>query len=457
MSWQERVNAKIAQRDARIPVEWRLRDVPSPDALPNVLNYIRSFLSAEELTITESSAVDLVAQLAAGALTAVTVCKAFCHRTALAQQLVNCCTELFFDQALEQARELDERYNAFGPVGPLHGLPISLKDQFDVKDTELSMGYVAWLGRVASKDSVIVGCLRRAGAVFYCHTNVPTSIMAGETVNNIYGYTLNPLNRCLSSGGSSGGEGSLIGARGSILGVGTDIAGSIRLPAWANGLYGIRPSHGRMPYAGVQNSMAGQESVPSVCGPLAHSVADLRLFFKAVLMQQPWFQDPKVVEVEWKEPDIPQALTFGVMRWDKSTWPHPPVHRALDMVINALEKAGYEVIEWEPYKHDYGISLYSQLIGADGGKDILAECAKSGGNSSSCSQRISVACHRARHSVDLENCNVERYEYQLEYMQHWNATASRTSTGRPIDAWISPICVLAGIQPGALNEHSRYY
>ena len=133
------------------------------------------------------------------------------------------------------------------------------------------MGYVSYLGRPFTQESVLTTLLRRAGAVFYTKTSVPQTLMTGETFNNIIGLTTNPRGRRWSPGGSSGGEGALLALRGSCLGVGTDIGGSIRIPAAFNGLYGIRPCHGRLPYAGMANSMAGQETIHSVVGPLGHS------------------------------------------------------------------------------------------------------------------------------------------------------------------------------------------
>lgn len=106
------------------------------------------------------------------------------------------------------------------------------------------MGYVGWLGNFSEQDAVLAAILRKAGAVFYVRTNVPQTLMCGETINNIFGRTLNPANRKLTSGGSSGGEGALIALKGSPLGVGSDIGGSIRIPAGFNGLYGLRPTVG---------------------------------------------------------------------------------------------------------------------------------------------------------------------------------------------------------------------
>lgn len=136
-------------------------------------------------------------------------------------------------------------------------------------DSEI-IKYIGWIGTFMGKkgtgqervfESEMVKELRALGAILYCKTAVPHTLMAGETVNNIIGYTTNPKNRNLSCGGSSGGEGALIALRGSPAGFGTDIGGSIRIPAAFNGLYGLRPSAGRLPYEGVANSMDGQNSV----------------------------------------------------------------------------------------------------------------------------------------------------------------------------------------------------
>lgn len=123
------------------------------------------------------------------------------------------------------------------------------------------MGYVGWIDtfegikndkRRGVFESEAVLELRALGAVMYCKTSVPQTLMSGETANNIIGYTWNPTNRNLAAGGATGGEGALIGLKGSPAGFGTDIAGSIRIPAAFNGLYGIKPSAGRLPYEGVR-------------------------------------------------------------------------------------------------------------------------------------------------------------------------------------------------------------
>lgn len=141
--------------------------------------------------------------------------------------------EIFFEAAIQDAKQLDAYYAKHkAPIGPLHGLPVSLKDQFHVKDVDTHMGYVSWIGTFQGKtgtgrervfESEMVKELRALGAVLYCKTAVPHSLMRGETINNIIGYTQSGRNRLLSSGGSSGGEGALIAMKGSPIGFGTDI------------------------------------------------------------------------------------------------------------------------------------------------------------------------------------------------------------------------------------------
>lgn len=160
---------------------------------------------------------------------------------------MNCLTEIFVERALARAAELDDALKKTGKVvGPLHGLPISLKDQICIKGLETTMGYVSWIGKYAEKNAVLVDILEECGAVPFVRTNVPQTLMVSrtysvskpvtliriqwpETFNNIFGRTTNPYNRSLTSGGSSGGEGALVALKGSPLGVGSDIGGYVSL------------------------------------------------------------------------------------------------------------------------------------------------------------------------------------------------------------------------------------
>jgi Asp-tRNA(Asn)/Glu-tRNA(Gln) amidotransferase A subunit family amidase len=156
-------------------------------------------------------------------------------------------TEPLFTGAIKRGRELDEHLKRTGKtVGPLHGLPVSVKDTFNVKGVDSSIGLAALAFKPATKNARLVDLLLSLGAIIISKTNMPQTIAALDSCNHLFGRTLNPLNRQLSAGGSSGGEGVLLSMRGSMIGFGTDVGGSIRIPAMCNGIYGFKPSVGRV-------------------------------------------------------------------------------------------------------------------------------------------------------------------------------------------------------------------
>ncbi|KAF2847529.1 general amidase-like protein GmdA [Plenodomus tracheiphilus IPT5] len=472
--WEAAAAAKRDSILAAIPSEWRLLTLPTVKEQPDVTTYIQQFLSPDEITITQSPANILASKIASRTWTAETVTKAFCHAAALAHQLLHCLHEIFFDAAIAQAKELDAYYGKYGhTIGPLHGVPVSLKDQFHVRDVETSMGYVGWLGTFEGvkgtgkekvMESEMVGLLRRAGAVLYVKTSVPATLMSGETVNGIIGYTSNGKNRNLSAGGSSGGEGALIGVRGSPIGLGTDIGGSIRIPAAFNGLYGLRPSTGRLPYHGMANSMDGQNSILSVVGPLATNAASLRLITQAILQQKPWDIDPMVHEIPWRtdaENDVSNrasgangGLVFGVMRTDGIVTPHPPVLRAVDEVVAALRAKGHEVIDWTPPSHKEIVDTGLNAWIFDAGRDVKSAFALSGEPMPpQVSFYASIPPEKEFSATDIASTNRKLRALKKENLDYWNSTAAQTKSGRRVDGVICPLAPFAA----ARRERYKYY
>jgi amidase len=256
-NWQKTASSKRQSPIEAIPLEWRLKsnDVPPIDELRDVTSLIATFLNPLEQHITSANPLTILENVWCSIWSAIAVTQAFCHRTALAHQLVfaacnmamsryssalaYCISEFNFEEACNRAAELDVVLRTTGRLlGLLHGLPISLKDTFDVEDLDSSCGYVSWIGDTKGKDDkgLLVQHLRQAGAIIFVKTNVPMSMLIGETTNNIVGSTLNPYNRALQVGGASGGEGAPLALRGSPFGWGADIAGSIRIPASFNNL-----------------------------------------------------------------------------------------------------------------------------------------------------------------------------------------------------------------------------
>ena len=243
-------------------------------------------------------------------------------------------------------------------MGALHGIPVSLKDQFHVRGLESTCGYVSWVGtmRHEADEGVLVRRLRDSGAVIFVKTNVPTSMVIGETTNNIVGSTVNPFNRTLSAGGASGGEGALLALKGAPLGWATDIAGSIRIPSSFNNLYGLRPTYGRLSASGLATSLPGLPVATSVIGPMCADLPSLIDATKWCISSNAWQDDFEVVDLPWNETRFTStrnricqpgknngSLVFAIMHSDETVTPHPPVQRALTMVRNALQASGYEV------------------------------------------------------------------------------------------------------------------
>lgn len=476
--WQDIAKEKRDAIHDSIPKSWLTGPLPSAEQQRDVTgDYICRYLSRNEIDITEKDAVDIVKKTSSGEWTAEDVTRAFCHRASLAHQFVNCLLETFFDAAIEDAKKLDEYFAQYKkPIGPLHGLPVSLKDQFHVKGVETSMGYVGWIGTFEGRqgtarekvfESEMVKELRNLGAVLFCKTSVPHTLMCGETVNNILGYTSNPKNRNLSSGGSSGGEGALISLKGSPVGFGTDIGGSIRIPAAFNGLYGLRPSSGRLPYEGMANSMDGQNTVLSVVGPLSHSAASLRFVTRALLSQEPWLHDPLVHEIPWREEqerqilkminntnDRSEQLAFGFLKHDGSVTPHPPVRRAMDLVQETIQQLGHKIVDWQPPAHGAGIKLVETSWAYDGGEDIHKSLGLSG---EPLLPHVPVRYRNKPlpqcNATEIAATNVAKREYQKKYMDYWNTTKEKTGTDRPVDALIMPLAPFAAARP----KEYKYY
>ncbi|KAJ3880439.1 general amidase [Lentinula edodes] len=469
---------KQSQLDS-IPREWLIEAPPANQM--NVMQIPRdsALLSIRELEITETVDVEVILQkLASTEWSSVEVTTAFYKRAIIAQQLTNCLTEIFVEKALQRAKELDDILQATGKVsGPLHGLPISLKDQFTMKGLETIMGYVGWIGRYADSDCVLVEILYECGAVPFVRTNVPQTLMWGETYNHVFGRTVNPYNRYLTAGGSSGGEGALLAIKGSPLGVGTDIGGSLRIPSAFCGLYTLRPSYERLPYCGAVNALEGQESISSVLGPMANSMSGVKVFTKAIIDAKPWLKDPLAIRKDWSDKEYGlvyhgggERLCFGIM-WDNGVVrPHPPLRRAMLITKRALEAAGHIVLDWEPHRH---LEIYKNsetIFVADGGEDYRVSCELSGEPLIQ-SMLPDEGAHETaleepyvkrlvgppyhRNTYELWNLHKEKRELRKSHLDHWEATISRTGTGRPIDAIISPAVAYAAV-PHGLNTDSFY-
>ncbi|KAF9241340.1 general amidase [Melanogaster broomeanus] len=470
-SWSQLAADKKQRQQEEIPQDWLITS--PPETILNVTGFPETcgLLTRQEIEITNTDVDVLLKKLASAEWSSVAVTTAFYKRAIIAQQLVNCLTEIFVERALARAAELDEALKKTGKVvGPLHGLPISLKDQLCIKGLETTMGYISWIGNYAEKNAVLVDILEECGAVPFVRTNLPQTVMWPETFNNIFGRTTNPYNRSLTPGGSSGGEGALLALKGSPLGVGSDLGGSVRIPAALCGLYGLRPSYGRVPYGGALNSLEGQDSVLSVFGPMTSSISGLKTFMEAVIKAKPWLKDPLAVRKKWdedeyqlKDRDDGRKLCFAIMWDDGVCVPHPPVTRALQEVEAALRHANHDVIEWKPIKHRELGGITREICYAGSTEDVMVTASRTGEPVISTmlpdnGEAITDPFRSRRGGItayQLWQVQKTKSNLRTQYLEHWNKTVEQTGTGRPVDAIICPAAPYAA-PPHGRNLYTNY-
>ncbi|RPB16662.1 acetamidase [Morchella conica CCBAS932] len=297
---------------------------------------------------------------------------AYGKRTLQAHAQTNCITEVLIPKAEEwlahstaSGRDTDAGVNL---SGPLAGIPVSLKDTANVAGYDSCIGYSKYTKRPAREDAPLIRLLRDAGAVPFVKTNIPITLLSFESTNPVFGRASNPHNARYSPGGSTGGEAALLAFGGSRIGVGTDVAGSVRVPAHYCGIYALRCSTGRFPRSGCMSAMAGQEGVPAVYSPMAKTMPDLSYFLGAVIGMEPWKYDHTVHPLPW-QPFLPdRPMRWGVMRSDDVVPPSPACARALETAIAALKSQGEQITELDNVPNNLtSLRVAAHLLNADGG------------------------------------------------------------------------------------------
>lgn len=283
-----------------------------------------------------------------------------------AHEKTNCLTEVMVSEAEQWVQD----GKSINLKGPLAGIPVSLKDTIHVGGFDSTVGFSSFVGNKEVEDGATVRLLKDAGAVPYVKTNLPITLLSFESTNDVWGRCTNPHNARYSPGGSTGGEAALV-ALGGRIGVGSDVAGSVRVPAHFSGCYSIRCSIGRWPKLGFATSMPGQEGVPSIYSPMARTLNDLTYFTRSVIGMQPWKYDPSVHPLSWRSEVEEEYATkgkfrVGVMRTDGVVDPSPACVRALEKAEAALREAGHEIVEIDPPSPYEGLYLGAHLLNADG-------------------------------------------------------------------------------------------
>jgi amidase len=432
----------------KVPPKLRL----SPDLFKNPAKDVSNIpttcgiLTPAEIDITEDyDAVGLAEAIAARKLSAVEVATAFSKRAIIAHQLTCCLTQWFMGDAITRAKELDEYLEKHGtPVGPLHGVPISIKEHMPVAGTYSSQGSFASTV-FNEKDCLLVSMLRDMGAVFYCKTNQPQTIMHLETTSH-YGRTLNPFNIHLSAGGSSGGEAALVAMKGSVLGVGTDIGGSIRGPAAFCGVYGFKSTSYMLPMKDfIAHAFSAELNVLCSTGPFSRSLRDMDFFMTTVLGQKPYLLDPKVVPLPWTglKTEMEKPLRIGIIENDGFIDPQPPVKRAIAWARERLSDPKYsdilKVKDFKPYKAAEAWKKIRRTYWPGGGKLAKEDIMSTGEPVLPLSDWTwkDAESHRMLDAEQVNDLRAGRDKFRYEFVDNWNEQEVDIVIG---PAFVGPAC-----------------
>lgn len=270
------------------------------------------------------------------------------------------------ERALAAARRCDQALAAGAEPGPLCGVPVTIKSSVDVAGLRCEAGTRLRQGYIAAADAPLVQRLKSAGAIVLGNTNTPELLMAYETDNLLYGRTNSPWDVRRTPGGSSGGEAAAIAAGLSAGGVGSDGGGSIRIPAHFSGICGLKPTPGRIPATGHFPDSLGPFALIGVVGPMARTVADLRLMFQA--MAGPDDGDPSSapVAVRWPGAQEARELRVGFMASHASAPVTPQTEAAVRRAAQGLEGLGFVVEEFVPPELERVRELWWNIFGRAG-------------------------------------------------------------------------------------------
>lgn len=299
-------------------------------------------------------------------------------RMAECNEEVNAVTLPLADTAMQQAEEAQRTLDSGVAVGALHGVPVSIKENIDQKGLSNPNGIPAYANNIATDDSPVVRNMRSAGAIIIGRTNTPEFSYRWFTDNPLRGRTLNPWNKDITPGGSSGGAASSVALGIGAIAHGNDLGGSLRYPAYACGVSTIKPGLGRV---AAYNPSAPEERPPvlqlmSVQGPIAREVKDVRLGLS--VMAAPDHRDPWWVPAPLRGPDSEGPIHVAITRGPADLDCDPLVSSALDKAAASLSDAGYIVDVIDPPLLSESADMWRKLLGADTATVMMPAIVKHG-------------------------------------------------------------------------------
>ncbi len=391
-----------------------------------------------------ASASEIAAGIRAKRTTALAVVEQHLARIAAVNPKLNALVHVDAEGALAAARALDAQQAAGTIKGPLHGVPISIKDTIEVAGMPCSGGTLGRKTFVPEADATVVARLRAAGAIMLGKGNTPELACAFETDNLVYGRTNNPYDVARTPGGSTGGDAAMIAAGGSVLAMGTDAGGSIRLPAHYCGLAALKPTMNRTPRTGAFPYPLGLRVPLSTLSPIARHVDDLALVLPIV--SGPDGRDFTVPDATLRRPDdvAIKGLRIAFYVGDGLSAVPAEIDAAVRAAAEALTAAGAEVREQTPPGVEETYALWSDLFG-DGGAGLLALLKNVGSEKPSPLLLRSIEtifAARLRSATDVYGVLVlwDRFRLRMQAFL------------RDFDALLSPACAVVAPRHGTTFE-----
>ena len=330
------------------------------------MSAVRNVVSPVNM-ITAASAVSLAGQIRTKAVSPVEVAQSYLDRIERLNPKLNAFVDVRPELVMVQARAAEDAIVRGNSLGPLHGVPLSIKSSIDVAAHRCEAGSRLRAGNIPAQDAPLVSRLRAAGAVILGVTNAPEFLMAWETDNLLYGRTNNPWDLTRTAGGSSGGEAAAIAAGISAGGVGSDGGGSIREPAHFCGICGLKPTPGRIPSTGHFPKSGGPFALIGVVGPMARTVEDLKLLFEVICGADdgdPCSAPVPVRKVAGKELN---ATPIAYFEDDGRTPVTAETRGAVQKAAELLNKSGMPVEPFRPEGLEESRQLWWKFFGIAGG------------------------------------------------------------------------------------------
>jgi amidase len=357
---------------------------------------------------------------------------------------LNAVVQVCAEQALKDAHDADQSVARGDAVGPLHGVPFTLKDAIETKGVVCTGGTEGRSRYSPQEDAVVARRLREAGAILLGKTNCPELGWAWETDNLIYGRTNNPYDLKLSPGGSSGGESAVIAAGGSAFGLGSDAGGSVRFPAHCTGIASIKPTSGRVPRTGHFPGPGGLLDALWQIGPLARYVEDLALVLPVISGVDG--QDAAIVPMPLGDPrgvDLPR-LRVAFHADNGIVTPSAEIRACVQRAADALAAAGVSIEEARPKGIEKTYEIYLALFTADGGAGIEALLAASG------TRRIHPLMQRV---LELQRQGAKTIAELCTLIGSWDMLRREMlAFTSNFDALICPVCAFAGMDHGSTYD-----